>query len=88
MHGPRVHGTHHTARVHGHMLRSAHGPTQRTTSKDKAAGVYHVYKAVSMVKGINIIEHNKQTWVSAGYDDWNYEKHLDYHETTQDPNQI
>ena len=34
------------------MLRSAHGPTQRTTSKDKAAGVYHVYKAVSMVKGI------------------------------------
>ena len=66
---PRPHGRHHTAHVHGHMLRSAHGPMQRTTSKYKAHGVYHVYKAVSMVKGINIIQHNKQTWVSAGYDD-------------------
>ena len=36
--------------------------------------VHHVCKAVSMVKGINIIEHNKQTWVSAGYDHWNYGK--------------
>ena len=49
-------------------------PNAMRTSKDKAAGVYHVYKAVSMVKGINIIEHNKQTWVSAGYDHWNYGK--------------
>ena len=72
----------------GHMLRSADGPTQCATSKDKAAGVYHVYKAVSMVKDINIIEHNKQTWVSAGMTTEITEKHLDYHETTQDPNQI
>ena len=65
------------------MLRSADGPTQCATSKDKAAGVYHVYKAVSMVKGINIIEHNKQ-----GITIEITEKHLDYHETTQDQNQI
>ena len=84
---PRTYGAHHMARVHG-RIRSAHGPTQRTTSNDKATDVYRVYKVVSMVKGNNIIEHKNRHGTLLGMTIEIIEKHLDYHETTQDPNQI